>query len=260
MAQPFLGKNLRIRLGEGANVVNFVGGTGAVTVSNEGTIQSDAFLGNDLLRRFGMTATYGVRFDRQIIRRTQNILRFVEFLARWENRTAADMGEMVLDWILNGVDDVLWLRTLVRGPQAVNHPRQDLASVSGALVAQEIWAGTGGTMETLSDTNLIPDATAQVEWKPVDNMGGLVMLTYARTGTQALQLQTKRGAGAWTANTKADAKLASTVSTVGSAVSLDAIVDDLQADDLVRVRYPTGTTAGNTWSGRVAFCAPESVR
>lgn len=260
MATPFLGNLVRIRLGSGANVVNFVGGTGGITLNNTGNIQSDAFLGNNLLRRFGMNADYNLQLDRQILAKQQNIERWTDFLLGWKNRTAADMGELVLDFVLWGVSGVVWFRKIVKGPQTLNQPSQDLASISGAIMGEEAWAGDAGTMETLTNTNLIPEDSAAVTWKPVNGMGGLVLLTYDRQGDAALQLHTRRGSGAWTLRNQANANLAADVSTTGSAVSLDAVIPVLQPDDQVRVRFGSGTAAGNVWSGRLAMCAPEQVR
>ena len=87
----------------------------------------------------------------------------------------------------------------------------------------------------------------------------LTLSTTARAGDSALQLETKRGSAAWTRNQRADTVLAHDVSTAGSVVSLDAVVQDLTKDDLLRVRYPSGTGAGNSWTGRIAFAAPEDI-
>ena len=255
----FLGHQARIRLGEGANVVNFEGGSGAFTVNGAGNVASDAFLGNSIIRHFGVNSTYTLTMDRILIRRTQNIFRFNEFMANWANHTAADMGEFVVDWVLWGTANILWLRKIVKGPRTVNHPSQELAYISGTILGEEAWAGTCGAMETLTNSNRTQTDNGAVDFKPVQNQGGLVLLTYQREGTQALQLQTKRGAGAWAVNTKADAKLAAAVSTAGSACSLDLVVPDLEDGDQVRIRYPSGTAAGNQWSGRLGFCAPDTV-
>lgn len=257
---PVLGKNLRIRIGQGANVVNLQGGVGAITVNNTGVIQSDAFLGNDLLRRFGMSADYNLQFDRQILSGQQNIQRWTDFLLGWKNRTAADMGELVVDFVLWGVPDVLWMRKIVKGPQTLNQPQQNIASITGSLMGEENWAGTAGTMETINRASRIPSDDTAITWDPQQGQGGLVLLTYAREGDSSLQLHYKRGAGNWTLVNEADANLASDVSTVGSAVSLDAIIPRLQKDDLVKVRFGSTVTATDSWSGRLAACYPEVVR
>ena len=255
----FLGHQARIRLGEGANVVNFEGGSGAFTINGAGNVASDAFLGNSIIRHFGINSTYTLTMDRILIRRTQNLFRFSEFMANWANHTAADMGEFVVDWVLWGTANILWIRNIVKGPRTVNHPSQELAYISGTILGEEAWAGTCGAMETLSRTKLIPTSTSPVVWRMAQNQAGLVLLTYQREGASALQLQHRRGAGAWTTLSGADAKLAADVSTAGSACSLDAVAKELEEGDLLRVRYPSGTAAGNTWTGRLGVCQPDSV-
>ena len=260
---PNYGKDRRLYVGQGTHVVDVASADGPAlggfTLDNEATVQSLPLSGQALTRHYPIRASVGLTFDRILIEGTANVDRLVDFFTQFTAVSRAQLGELVADFAQGGCDGVVWFRDLFRNSVSVAHPFDDLASVNGAIGSEEPWPGTVGALATLSDSALVPATAAERTYSPVDGQGGFVLLTDTREGSAALALETKRGAAAWTAESAADAALASTVSTAKSAVSLDAIIPNLAAGDRVRVRFPTGTAAGNSWTGRLAFCAPISL-
>lgn len=251
-AIPRYGKNARLWGGQGDTVIDFSKSiAGGMTLTFSANVREEPI--GDFYRQYPINTTRALTFDRYLLETDGNGERLVDWMADWG---VDSVGELVLE---PGTGRIYWFRDPIRSSVTVTMPYEELTNLSGPLSAKNPWGGVAAEEEELDSGNLIGEANTQITWKPVGGAGGLGLLTSTRTGDATLQLETKRGSAAWTRNTKADAALAADVSTPLSAVSLDLVVPDLQEDDLVRVRLPSATLAGNAWSGRLIAAYPADL-
>ena len=258
-----LGTARRFYIGQGDSVTTLHdpehGVLGTWTVNHEVQIQQESLSGTEIMQNFAIRSTAGITFDNLIVEGEDNVDRLSTFIAELDSAIdRAALGEFIADLALGKAGTVLWLRNMLSGNATVNTPWNGLANINGSPFSEESWFGLCGAQASLSNTALTPSQAQEAVWNPNGDEGGLALITDTREGDAALQLERKRGNAAWTRITNAtiDNQLGADVSTAGSAVSLDAGVAGLQKDDRLRVRFPTGTTAGNAWSGRIAAFSP----
>ena len=260
---PVLGTARRFYIGQGSTVTTLHdeahGVLGSWSVGHEVQIQQESLSGTEIVQNFAIRSTSGITFDNLIIEGVDSVDRLAVFMAELDAAVdRAALGEFIADLALGKAGTVLWLRNMLSGNATVANPYNGLANLNGSPFSEQAWFGQCGARASLSNTALTPTQAQEAVWNPNGDEGGLAMITDTREGDAALQLERKRGNAAWTRITNATLtnQLGADVSTAGSAVSLDAGITGLQKDDRLRLRYAAGTTAGNSWSGRIAAFSP----
>lgn len=265
MADPAYGMHVRLWADQGANAIDFSEALGSFTIQHETVVSGPhAMADRTHAQRYypipGSDA-WGLEFGRYLLLGSGNSRR----LSNWFQRLNTDTpGNMLVDLseATEDGEDCLYFRKPVRGSARLALPMNDVADLTGTMRAELAMPGIVGARATLGRV----DADSLLTLEPEDGFAVtakansyILLLTEERVGTVDLELQRKRGAGAWTDVGDGLLPATTTDNSLVEVHSVAATGSGSQAGDLFRVRFSSGIADGNSWTGKMVSASEDAL-